>query len=82
MVNAMCVRHGVNYQIRTNIILELIAYSLLYFSLPNTGSVANYKLTTVAECLGISTDEAHTALADVRMTAACLRKYFQEFTKA
>jgi DNA polymerase III epsilon subunit-like protein len=80
MINSLCMRTGVDFQFRTNHILELIAYSLIYFSLPNTGTVANYKLTTICECLGIPTDEAHTALADVRMTAECLRIFLEEFT--
>jgi len=82
MVNAACIRSGLDFQIKTNHILELISYSLVYFSFPNTGSVANYKLTTVAECLGISTSKAHTALADVQMTAECLRRFMREFTGA
>jgi len=79
MINSACRREGVDFQIRAQP-LELIAFSMLYFALPDTGTVANYKLETVSECLGISTKGAHTALADVRMTAECMRTYFKKFT--
>lgn len=79
MINAACVREGIDFQIMSQP-LELITFSMLYFGLPNTGAVANYKLSVVAEALGISTKEAHTALADVRMTAQCLRSYLKLFT--
>lgn len=79
MVNMAFDRFSINYQIRTNP-LELVSYSQLYFALPDSPTVANYKLTTVASALGISTEGAHTALADVRMTAACMRKIFARFS--
>jgi DNA polymerase III subunit epsilon len=79
MLNAACRKSGVDLEIKIPP-LELITYSQLYFALPDTEIVANYKLTTVAQALGISTKDAHTALADVRMTLACLRKMFARFS--
>ena len=79
MLNAACRKSGIDLEIKTPP-LELITYSQLYFSLPDTEIVANYKLTTVAQALGISTKDAHTALADVRMTLACLKKIFARFS--
>lgn len=81
MINAACKHYGVDLQIRTPPI-ELMSYSQLYFALPDTEIVANYKLTTVSQALGISTKDAHTALADVRMTLACLRKMFSRFSRS
>jgi DNA polymerase III epsilon subunit-like protein len=78
MVNSSCVRYGIDYTIR-NSPLELLCYSKLYFSLPDTPIVANYKLTTVSEALGLSTEGAHEALADVRMTSECMRIMFERF---
>ena len=72
MVNAALREHGVDYEMYSSP-LELQGYSKLYFALPDTPVVANYQLTTVAEALGINTENAHTALADVRMTAECMR---------
>lgn len=79
MINMSCLRYGINFQIKSTP-LELVSYSQLYFSLPDTQIVANYKLTTVAQALGISIEDAHTALADVQMTASCIRKMFQRFS--
>ena len=79
MLNAACRKGGIDLEIKTPP-LELITYSQLYFALPDTEIVANYKLTTVSQALGISTKDAHTALADVRMTLACLRKMFARFS--
>lgn len=80
MINAACRRYGVDFEVRTTPI-ELMSYSLLYFALADTPIVANYKLVTVAKALGIPTEGAHSALVDVRMTAACLRKIFERFSK-
>lgn len=79
MVNYACERFGINFQFKVQP-LELTSYSQLYFALPETEIVANYKLATVSEALGISTEGAHTALADVRMTAQCIRKMFDRFS--
>lgn len=79
MVNAACSRYSVNFQIKSAP-LELMSYSQLYFALPDTEIVANYKLATVSNALGISTENAHSALADVRMTAECMRKIFKRFS--
>jgi DNA polymerase III epsilon subunit-like protein len=79
MLNASFHREGIPYNIQWQP-LELIGYSMLYFALPHTGAVARYKLEVVAESLGISTEHAHTALADVRMTAQCLRLFINEFS--
>jgi DNA polymerase III epsilon subunit-like protein len=73
MMNAAFRRAGVDYEILYHQPLELLALSKIYYSLPDTPIVANYKLTTVAESLGIPTDHAHEALADVRMTCEALR---------
>lgn len=78
MINTACQRYGINFQIKKQPI-DLIPYAQLYFALRDTETVANYRLSTVAEALGIDTTNAHTALADVRMTAACLRKMFMRF---
>jgi len=78
MVNFACKRLGVDYQLQSHP-LELTSYSQLYFALPNTPTVANYKLTTVASALNLSTENAHSALADVRMTAECIRRMFRKF---
>lgn len=78
MLNMSFARLGINYQIYDHP-LELMSYSRVYFSMPDTETVANYKLTTVCKALGISTDKAHTALADVRMTAAALRRMLERF---
>lgn len=80
MLNHACMRNGVNFQIITNP-LELLSFSLLYFGLKDTQIVANYRLTTVASALNINTENAHSALADVRMTAECLRKMFYRFSR-
>jgi DNA polymerase III epsilon subunit-like protein len=79
MINGSCKRLGIDFEIRTPP-LELTAFSQLYFALPDRETVANYKLTTVASALGIPTKDAHTALADVRMTAACMKKMFFRFS--
>lgn len=79
MLNSAFRREGVDFQLRSQP-LELIGFSMLYFGLPNTGSVARYNLETVSQAIGISTEEAHTALADARMTAKCLKAYVKEFT--
>ena len=79
MINSACVREGIDFEIASQP-LELITFSMLYFGLPSTGAVANYKLSVMSEALGISTEGAHTALADVRMTAQCLRLYLKRFT--
>lgn len=79
MLNSAFQREGIKYALRTQPI-ELINFAMIYFGLPHTGSVARYKLEVVAEALGISTEGAHTALADVRMTAQCLRTFLDEFT--
>lgn len=78
MLNMAFARFGINYQIYEHP-LELISYSRVYFSMPDTETVANYKLTTVCKALGISTDKAHTALADVKMTATALKKMLERF---
>lgn len=78
MVNATCKRFGIDYQIKRSP-LELRSYSQFYFALPDTPIVANYKLTTIAEALGISTEGAHEALEDVRMTSECLKIMFKRF---
>lgn len=79
MVNSACQREGIRFSLKTQP-LELINFAMVYFGLPHTGSVARYRLEVVAEALGISTADAHTALADVRMTAKCLRIFLDEFT--
>lgn len=79
MVNMACKKLGVPFQIKTQP-LELISYSQLYFAMSDTETVANYKLTTVAGALGIDTENAHSALADVRMTAECMRRMFKKFS--
>lgn len=79
MINGCCKRLGIDFEIRTPP-LELTAFSQLYFALPDRETVANYKLTTVASALGISTQDAHTALADIRMTAECMKKMFLRFS--
>lgn len=78
MVNSACKRLGINYQIKSHP-LELTSYSQLYFSMQDTPTVANYRLTTVAQALGISTKNAHQALSDVKMTAECIRRMFNKF---
>ena len=79
MVNATFKRYGINYQIFQTP-LELRTLSLVYFALPDTPVVANYKLTTVSEALGISTEGAHEALEDVRMTSECIKIILRKFT--
>lgn len=79
MVNNTCKRFGINFEIRKPP-LELISYSQLYFALPDTEIVANYKLTTVSQALGVSIENAHSALADVKMTLECMRKMFKRFS--
>ena len=81
MINHACMRFGINFQV-THHPLELMSFSLLYFGLKDTEIVANHRLTTVASALGISTENAHTALADVRMTAECLRKMFYRLSRS
>lgn len=78
MIKAACKRFGINYPINHHP-LELISYSQLYFALPDTPTVANYKLSTIAEALGIPIKNAHQALADVQMTAQCIRTIFKRF---
>ncbi len=78
MMNAAFRRFGVNFQFRATP-LELTTLSKLYFALPGTPVVANYKLTTVSAALGVSTKDAHTAVADVRATAQCMREIFEKF---
>jgi DNA polymerase III epsilon subunit-like protein len=78
MINMACKRYGIDYQIQSHP-LELTAYSQLYFALSDTQVVANYKLTTVSEALGISIKGAHEALTDVKMTAECIRRMFERF---
>ena len=80
MVNHAFLRYGINFQIYRQP-LELMSFSLLFFGLKDTQIVSNYRLSTVASALGISTENAHTALADVRMTAECLRKIFYRFSR-
>ena len=79
MLNSAFQREGIRFSMKTQPI-ELINFAMVYFGLPHTGSVARYRLEVVAEALGISTADAHTALADVRMTAKCLRIFLDEFT--
>lgn len=79
MINAACMRYNINFQIK-GVPLELTSYSQLYFALPDTEIVANYKLSTVANALRIPTTGAHSAMADVRMTAECIRKIFNRFS--
>lgn len=79
MLNSSFRREGIDFQLKSQP-LELIGFSMLYFGLPNTGSVARYSLEVVAQALGISIDDAHTALADVRMTAKCLKTFVKAFT--
>lgn len=79
MINSACQREGIRFALKTQPI-ELINFAMVYFGLPHTGSVARYKLEVIAEALGIPTEDAHTALADVRMTAECLRIFLNEFT--
>lgn len=78
MLNANFANSDMSYQIISNPI-DLITFSQVYFALPHTPVVPNYKLTTVASALDISTVGAHTALADVRMTAECFRIYLRCF---
>jgi len=59
--------------------LELQDFSRLYFALPETPIVSNLKLETVCQALGIDTSEAHTALADCRMTAEVMKIIFERF---
>lgn len=80
MFNMAFKRYDIDYQFRAQP-LELTSYSQLYFALCDTEIVANYKLTTIAAALGISTKNAHSALADVRMTAECIRRIFLRFAK-
>lgn len=80
MINHACMRFGINFQMIHNP-LELISFSLLFFGLKDTEIVANHRLTTVSAALGISTENAHSALADVRMTAECLRRMFHRFSR-
>jgi DNA polymerase III epsilon subunit-like protein len=79
MINAACKRLGIDYQI-FNPPIELRDFSSLYFALPDTPIVANYKLTTVASALGLGTEGAHQALEDVKMEAECLRRILKRFT--
>jgi len=79
MINSSCSRYNLNFQIKSPP-LELMSFSQLYFAFPDTEIVANYKLSTVASALHISTENAHSAIADVRMTAECLRKIFNRFS--
>ena len=60
--------------------LELLAFSRLYFSLPDTSIVANHKLETIASALGIKTEGAHDALVDCRMTAEVMRIIFKRLS--
>lgn len=75
MINGASKRLGIDFVLNGTPI-ELSNFSQLYFSLPDTPTVANYKLTTVAEALGIPTEKAHTAMWDVTMTAECLKRIF------
>lgn len=79
MINASCRRLGIDYQIYTQP-LELRDFSQFYFALPDTPIVANYKLSTIAEALGISTKNAHHALVDVRIEAECFRQIFKRLS--
>lgn len=78
MINSACTRLGIDYQIKGHP-LELTSYSQLFFSMQDTPTVANYRLTTVCEALGINTKNAHQALADVKMTAEAIRRMFLRF---
>lgn len=86
MIEAACSRFGINMYNNSQSFefkqspLELVTFATFYFALGDTPIVANYKLTTIAEALGISTDNAHSALADVRMTSACLKKILSRFS--
>jgi len=60
--------------------LELTAFTKLYFALPDTCIVANYKLENVASALGIDTSKAHDSLADCRITAEVMRRIFKRFS--
>jgi len=60
--------------------LELTAFAKLYFALPDTCIVANYKLENVASALGVDTSDAHNSLADCRITAEVMRRIFKRFS--
>jgi len=60
--------------------LELLAFTKLYFSLPDTPIVANHKLETIAAALGVQTEGAHDALIDCRMTAEVMKIIFKRFS--
>lgn len=79
MVNMWCWVYGIDFEIQESP-QELKCLAEVYFALPDTPVVANYKLGTVAEALGINTERAHEALYDVRMTAECLRKIYSRFS--
>lgn len=81
MVDAACTRFNLGFTFK-NSPLELVTLAQIYFSLADTPIVANYKLTTIAEALGIPTTNAHSALADVRMTVACLKTMINRFASS
>lgn len=81
MIDSACKRLGVPFGFK-NSPLELVTLAQIYFSLPDTPIVANYKLTTIAEALEISTKNAHSALADVRMTVNCLKVIIDRFASS
>jgi DNA polymerase III epsilon subunit-like protein len=60
---------------------DLRYYSRFYFSLPQTPTIPNYKLSTIASALGLNTDNAHEALPDVRMTAECLKIIYKRLAE-
>jgi DNA polymerase III epsilon subunit-like protein len=60
--------------------LEILAFSRLYFALPDTPIVANYRLETIAAALGIETEGAHDSLVDCQITAKVMRKMFKRFS--
>ena len=60
--------------------LELTAFTKLYFALPDTCIVANYKLENVASALKIDTTHAHDSLVDCRITAEVMRRIFRRFS--
>lgn len=78
MIDAACARLGINFSFKDSP-LELVTLAKIYFSLPDTPMVANYKLTTIASALGIPTEGAHSALVDVKMTVECLRIIINRF---
>jgi DNA polymerase III epsilon subunit-like protein len=82
MINAAARRAKVSLELARygGQILELQTLSVLHFGLLGT-PLKSYKLTSVAEALEVQTEGAHSAMADVRMVAECLRRILKKLER-